>query len=123
MSPVSAVEVWFTSPMPGLESSDRFVLRSVEGAPGLFALEASSGAAVRLFLADAADYVPGYDPIIPDDALLAGQTTALVVVNPNGPKPTVNLAAPIMLNPETGRCTQLILDGDGYPLRAELTGL
>lgn len=122
MSAVSSAPVWFTAPMPGLEASDGFTLRGVEGAPGLFALEASAGTPVRLFVADAAVYVPGYAPAIPGAAREAGQSTTLVVVNPGSGKPTVNLAAPIVLNPQTGRCTQLLLDGRDYPLRAELGG-
>ncbi|QNE15640.1 flagellar assembly protein FliW [Pseudarthrobacter sp. NBSH8] len=122
MSSVSSLAVTFTAPMPGLEGADGFTLRSVDGAPGLFALEASAGTAVRLFLADASVYVPGYSPPIPEQASDAGQTTTLLVVNPGTGKPTVNLAAPLVLNPETGTCTQLLLEGDAYSLRAELGG-
>lgn len=122
MSAVSSLAVTFTAPMPGLEGSDGFTLRGVEGAPGLFVLEASAGTAARLFVADAAVYVPGYAPAIPDQATDAGQTTTLLVVNPGSGKPTVNLAAPLVLNPETGRCTQLVLDSNVHSLRAQLGG-
>ena len=120
MSAVSTLSVTFTTPMPGLEGADGFTLRGVDGAPGLFVLEASAGMAARLFVADAAVYVPGYAPAIPDQAADAGQTTMLLVVNPGSGKPTVNLAAPLVLNPETGTCTQLVLDSNAYPLQAEL---
>ena len=113
--------VTFTAPMPGLEGLDGFTLRSVDGAHGLFALEAEA-AAVRLFLADAAVYVPEYAPALPAGARAAGQSTTLLVVNPGQGKPTVNLAAPLVLNPETGVCTQVILDSNTYPLQAELGG-
>ncbi|WP_426763997.1 flagellar assembly protein FliW [Pseudarthrobacter sp. 1G09] len=122
MSTITTMPVTFTTPMPGLESLDSFTLRSVDGALGLFALEAHGGAALRLFLADAVVYAPGYSPAIPPDATAAGQTTTLLVVNPGDGKPTVNLAAPLVLNPETGLCTQLILDSTAYPLQAELGG-
>ncbi|VXB81451.1 Flagellar assembly protein FliW [Arthrobacter sp. 9AX] len=120
MTDVSSMEVTFTAPMPGLESSNAFTLRGVDGAPALFALEASAGLAVRLFVADAAVYVPGYAPDLPSSAVEAGQTTTLLVVTPGPGEPTVNLAAPIVLNPGTGLCTQLVLDGKNYPLRAPL---
>jgi flagellar assembly factor FliW len=122
MSALSTLAVTFTTPMPGLESADGFTLRGVDGAPGLFVLEASAGMTARLFVADAAFYVPGYAPAIPDEATDAGQTTTLLVVNPGAGKPTVNLAAPLVLNPETGACTQLVLDSNAYPLHAELGG-
>lgn len=121
MNAVSSLAVIFTAPMPGLEGADGFTLRGVDGAPGLFVLEASAGTAARLFVADATVYVPGYAPPIPAPAVEAGQTITLLVVNPGSGKPTVNLAAPLVLNPETGRCTQLVLDGADFPLQAQLS--
>ncbi|CAI3792881.1 Flagellar assembly factor FliW [Pseudarthrobacter sp. MM222] len=120
--------VSFTAPMPGLENVHDFTLRSVEGAAGLYALE-SGATPVRLFLADAAVFVPGYAPPIPAatlEALGLGQSEApqLLVVLTHAPgSTTVNLMAPIVLNPATGRCTQLVLDGRNYPLRADLNSL
>ncbi|WP_423183657.1 flagellar assembly protein FliW [Arthrobacter sp. NyZ413] len=118
-------ELSFTAPMPGLEAAASFVLREIDGAPGLFAMESASPP-IRMFVADAAVYVPDYAPTIPRAVLeelglgQAGLPTTLVVVNPTPERTTVNLAAPIVLNAETGRCTQLVLDGADYPLRAEL---
>lgn len=129
-------ELSFTAPMPGLEAADGFALRGIDGAPGLYAME-SANPRIRMFLADAAVYVPDYAPAIPHSTLdvlgldrtgldrngsdQMGLPTVLVVVNPTPEKTTVNLAAPIVLNPETGRCTQIVLDGDDYSLRAELS--
>ncbi|UKA63505.1 flagellar assembly protein FliW [Arthrobacter sp. FW306-04-A] len=129
-------ELSFTAPMPGLEAADGFALRGIDGAPGLYAME-SANPRIRMFLADAAVYVPDYAPAIPHSTLdvlgldrtgldrngsdQMGLATVLVVVNPTQEKTTVNLAAPIVLNPETGRCTQIVLDGDDYSLRAELS--
>lgn len=118
-------ELSFTAPMPGLEGTEGFALREIDGAPGLYAMESTSPR-IRMFLADAAVYVPDYAPAIPRSTLEvlglngAGPATVLVVVNPTPEKTTVNLAAPIVLNPETGRCSQIVLDGD-YSLRAELS--
>lgn len=125
-------ELSFTAPMPGLEAAQGFALRGIEGAPGLYAMESTSPR-IRMFLAEAAVYVPDYAPAISHSTLevlgLDGEgldgprlATVLVVVNPTPEKTTVNLAAPIVLNPETGRCTQIVLDGDRYSLRAELSG-
>ncbi|MET3923403.1 flagellar assembly protein FliW [Arthrobacter sp. UYEF20] len=120
--------VAFTAPMPGLEHVHDFTLRSVEGAAGLYALESSS-TPVRLFLADAAVFVPGYDPPIPSASLEAleleqgAAPQVLVVLNHSPGSTTVNLMAPLVLNPATRSCTQLVLDGRDYPLRAELNAL
>lgn len=122
----TSTAVTFTSPMPGLDPEVDFVLRGVEGAPGLYALEAVAKPVLRLFIADVAVYVPDYKPRIPaaarDNLDLSddGFATIFVVINPASGHPTVNLQAPIILNPETGRCTQVVLDSKDYPLRAEL---
>ncbi len=121
--------VSFTVPMPGLEDAHDFTLRSVEGATGLYALEATSGTPARLFLADAAVFVPTYNPPVPAatrQALELVEDDApqiLVVLNHSPAATTVNLMAPIVLNPATRRCTQLVLDGRDYPLRADLNSL
>lgn len=128
-APVTSTPVTFTAPMPGLENVRDFTLRSVEGAAGLYALEAGSPSPVRLFLADAAVFVPSYSPPVPAAALEAleleaGEAPQLLVVLNHSPRATtVNLMAPIVLNPATRRCTQLVLDGREYPLRADLSAL
>jgi len=128
-APVTNTPVTFTAPMPGLENVQDFTLRSVEGAAGLYALEAGSPSPVRLFLADAAVFVPGYTPPIPEATLRAlaleqDQALQILVVLNHSPKATtVNLMAPIALNPATRRCAQLVLDGREYPLRADLNSL
>jgi flagellar assembly factor FliW len=127
-TPVVSRPVTFTAPMPGFEGLQDFSLRSVEGAAGLYALEAGS-TPVRLFLADAAVFAPSYAPPIPAAALEAlefddrEEPQVLIVVNHSPGSTTVNLMAPIVLNRATGRCLQLVLDGRDYPLRAELGSL
>ncbi|WP_120955174.1 flagellar assembly protein FliW [Arthrobacter oryzae] len=127
-TPVASLPLTFTAPMPGFEELHDFTLRSVEGATGLYALEAGS-TPVRLFLADAAVFAPSYAPPVPAaslDALGLDEREApqvLIVLNHAPGSTTVNLMAPIVLNRFTGRCTQLVLDGRDYPLRAELHSL
>jgi flagellar assembly factor FliW len=127
-TPVTSLPLTFTAPMPGFEDLHDFSLRSVEGAAGLYALEAGS-IPVRLFLADAAVFAPSYVPPIPAASLEAlefserEEPQMLIVVNHAPGSTTVNLMAPIILNRRTGHCTQLVLDGRDYPLRAELSSL
>jgi flagellar assembly factor FliW len=128
-APVTNTPVTFTAPMPGLGNVEGFTLRSVAGAAGLYALEAGSPSPVRLFLADAAVFVPGYAPPVPEATLQALELEqdqalqVLVVLNHSPEATTVNLMAPIVLNPATRRCAQLVLDGRDYPLRAALNSL
>lgn len=116
----------FTSPPPGLDPLVDFSLDKIDGADGLYALQASQNASLRLYVLDTAVYLPGYHPAIPashTDALDlpdAQEPTLLVVANPGEGGTTVNLMAPIVLNEDTGRCTQVILERGDWPVRAEL---
>ena len=119
----------FVSPPPGLAPLTDFMLNEIDGAAGLYALQASAHPTTRLFVLDAAIFLPNYTPTIsneqssalslntPDDALV------LVVVNPGESTTTVNLMAPIVVNARTGACAQLILDDQDWPLHAELGAL
>jgi len=127
MTPALTVDVSsavrFVTPPPGLEPAVDFVLAGIDNTPGLFSLMAGDGGA-RLFVLDAAVYLPDYTPRLPDADLAAigaetGDAVVLVVVNP-GSQSTVNLAAPILLNRVSGACVQVILEGTDWPLRAPL---
>ncbi|TFC52246.1 flagellar assembly protein FliW [Cryobacterium sp. TmT2-59] len=116
----------FVSPPPGLAPLTEFALTEIPGAAGLFTLQAAADAHTRLFVLDASVYLPDYSPVISDDnasALeLAGPDDALILVvtNPGEGGTTVNLMAPIVVNARTGCCAQIILEGQNWPLRAEL---
>jgi flagellar assembly factor FliW len=138
MSAVTA-PVAFAAPPFGLEPLVDFVLDEVEGAAGLFALRATgsgsgsgSGSAsdaaeaVRLFVLDAAVHLPDYSPVLTDeqttglDLREAAEALLLVVATPASSGMTVNLLAPVVVNTRTGQAAQLILEGQDWPLRAEL---
>jgi flagellar assembly factor FliW len=116
----------FVTPPPGLDPVVDFVLDEVEGAHGLYSLHAASTPPRRLFVVDAAVHLPDYSPEITDEQSAAlGVTRAedalvLVVANPSAVGTTVNLMAPIVVNSSTGAAAQLILEGQDWPLRAEL---
>lgn len=114
----------FLSPPPGLEPCTDFTLAQIADTRGLFSLTSQHGAA-RLFVLDPAVYVPSYTPRLPVAELAAigadpESALVLVVVNPGGTT-TVNLSAPIVVNPSTGACAQIILDGTDWPLRHVLS--
>ena len=116
----------FVAPPPGLAPLVDFDLAPVEGAVGLFTLRDTIGADVRLFLVDPAVFVPDYTPEFePQDLDALGVTSATqldryVVATISDGAPVVNLLAPILVHGETGAAAQVILDGEQWPLRAEL---
>jgi flagellar assembly factor FliW len=117
----------FIAPPPGFEPHAEFALEPVPGAEGLFSLDATDDAALRLFVVDPRTVVADYAPVLadehvaeleltsPDDALL------LVVASRSTEGAYVNLLAPIVANARTGRAAQVILDGQDYPLRVSLS--
>lgn len=113
----------FTAPPPGLGAETEYVLNGVDGAAGLFNLQAQSNPELGLFLIDSA-FVPGYAPEIPEASLaelgLAAGTETVLLVAQTGEGVTVNLMAPIVVNPDRGLAAQVILEGRGYPLKADL---
>jgi flagellar assembly factor FliW len=121
-----SVALTFTAPPPGLDPLVNFTLRSVPGAEGLYKLEANDNVDKRMFLLDAAVYLPAYHPVLSDGQaqslglVSANDAQVLVVANPGNGATTVNLLAPIVVNTATGSGAQCILEGQDWPLRAEL---
>ncbi|KQQ95558.1 hypothetical protein ASF62_03310 [Leifsonia sp. Leaf325] len=119
-------ELTFLSPPPGLEPATRFGLQALDGAVGVFALRSVDDPGLRLFVLDAPSYVSDYTPELGADhrdALHLDdlEPVILVVSSLTDAGPTVNLAAPIVVNPKTGDALQVILDGQDWPLRHALT--
>ena len=118
--------VAFVSPPAGLAPLTQFTLNEVAGADGLYSLRAVDNSAIRLFVLDAAIYLPDYSPEISDehcraiDLHSADDAMVLVVANPGETGARMNLRAPIVVNVHTGVCAQVILDDQDWPLQAEL---
>jgi flagellar assembly factor FliW len=121
-----AARLTFVTPPPGLDPLVEFDLTEVEGAVGLYTLRDTADADVRLFLLDPAHFVPEYRPTLSAEqfaAIDAGSDAELdvyVVATIADGAPVVNLLAPIVVQPLTARAAQVILEGDEWPLRAEL---
>ena len=81
----------------------------------------------RLFVLDAALYVPDYAPALGADTLAElglepdEDPFLLLVSSLRDDGPAVNLAAPIAVNGRTGSATQIVLDGQDWPLRQTLS--
>jgi flagellar assembly factor FliW len=121
-----SVALSFVAPPPGFAPIVDFVLDEIEGAAGLYALRSAGNDGARLFVLDAGIFLPDYTPEISDEQAeslqleTADEAMVLVVANPGEGGTTMNLMAPIVVNAVTGRCAQFILDGEKWPIRAEL---
>lgn len=117
----------FVAPPPGMLDLRRFGLDALDDAGSLFALRSLEQDGVRLFLVPPAPYVPDYAPRLGAETRAALELSddepavLLVVVHPGGQGsgPTVNLLAPVAVNPRTGAALQVVLDEE-WPLRAPL---
>ena len=116
----------FVAPPPGLDPLVEFDLAPVEGAVGLYTLWDTADADVRLFLLDPVHFVPEYRPALSAEQLAAldvgsdAELDVYVVATIQDGAPVVNLLAPILVQPLAARAAQVILEGDEWPLRAEL---
>jgi flagellar assembly factor FliW len=116
----------FAVPPHGLAPHTAFELRGIEGAAGLFSMQARDSG-IRLFVLDASVYLPDYSPVVSDedcatlDLHRAQDALLFVVASPGDGGTTANLLAPIVVNAATGASAQVILDGQDWPLRWELT--
>jgi flagellar assembly factor FliW len=121
-----SVALSFVSPPPGFDPLKEFTLNAIASAPGLYALVAAASQNIRVYVVDASVYLPDYLPVLSDEQVAALQLNApedalvLVVANPAKTGTTVNLMAPIVVNSLTGASAQFILDGQDWPLQAEL---
>lgn len=113
----------FVAPLPGLAARS-FDLSQVDGSEGLYKFTATS-ADTRMYAVDPARYVPTYAPRVSHHHLeRIGCTDPLVllVVNPAAASLTVNLSAPLLINPSTGEGLQVILEDPGLAVNAALAG-
>lgn len=122
--PADAVE--FSEGLIGFETSKRFVTISAgEGSPFRW-LQSLDDPTLAFLLADPDVFLPTYAPELPNGALaglgIAPGSPYLLFTTANVPpgrprEATLNLAAPIVVNPYARRGAQIVLDGDAYTIR------
>jgi flagellar assembly factor FliW len=118
--------VTFVAPPPGLAPLVDFELDAVEEADGLYTLQSLDAPDVRLFVIDANLYLPDYSPEVTAQQLESigatepAEVRVLVVTTLTDAGPSANLMAPILMHATSGDATQVILDGDQWPLRMPL---
>lgn len=123
------VSLTFVTPPPGFAPLTDFSLTEIDGADGLFALQSLVDQKSRLYVLSAAVYLPTYSPVITDaqseslELTNSNDALVLVIANPGEEGTTVNLMAPIVINSTNGLSAQFILEGQDWPMRAELAAL
>jgi len=118
--------VTFIAPPPGLSPLVDFDLEPVAEADGLYTLRSLEAPDIRLFVIDAPVYLPDYNPEMSVQQLESigatetSEVRVLVVTTLSDGGPSANLMAPILMHATSGEATQVILDGDDWPLRMQL---
>ena len=118
--------VTFVASPPGLSPLVDFDLEPVADSDGLYTLRALEAPDVRLFVIDAPMYLPDYHPEVSLQQLQSiganetSEVRVLVVTTLADGGPAANLMAPILMHATSGDATQVILDGDEWPLRMPL---
>jgi flagellar assembly factor FliW len=118
--------VTFIAPPPGLSPLVDFDLEPVAEADGLYTLRSLEAPDIRLFVIDAPVYLPDYNPgmsvqqLESIGATESSEVRVLVVTTLSDDGPSANLMAPILMHATSGEATQVILDGEDWPLRMQL---
>ncbi len=118
----------FVQPIYGFEHLSDYVLLSEEEIGGQFAwLQSVQEPEICFILVQLAAVWPDYRPNIPAEIcrqLGAGPQEeiscwGIAVIPAEFQNTTVNLKSPVLLNPQSGKAAQIILEED-YPIRARL---
>ncbi len=104
------LQLTFREPLAGLGSFTRYDLALLDGTVGTYVLRASEKPGLRLFLVDAAEYLPDFHQQLGEAA--TEDTRILVVVTPRADGMTVNLLAPIVVDLTAHTALQVIVADD-----------
>ena len=118
-------EVIFAEGLPGFPEVKRFVLLQRQEDAPFFWLQAVEGPDVAFLLVSPPDFSLDYRPQVPEADLKAldlesfgdGHLFLVAVVPENPLEMTVNMRAPVIINPAKRTGRQLILADDSYPMR------
>lgn len=117
-------------PMPGFPDDARFALVRLDDDGVLHGFRSLDSEDLQFVVVPPAPFFPDYAPEIGDDVVTelgivpeaAGDVLVLLVVRAGASlaDTTVNLRAPLVVNPVTRRASQVILDDADLPLAAPL---
>ncbi len=114
--------------IPGFPSLHRWVALNVEEESNFIWLQSVDDVNVAIPTANPWTIFETYDPKLPAHAIAALEITdpadftllCVVVVGKDAEEFTMNLMAPIVLNIRNRRCRQVLLEGQGHSVRAEI---
>ncbi|MEZ0493691.1 flagellar assembly protein FliW [Kineococcus sp. TBRC 1896] len=121
-------KIEFISPLVGFEDHRSFELEPLDEDGLFFTMRSMSDPGLQLVVADPMPFYPDYEPVIDGDTARSleiadekdGAVLAVVNMLGGAEKATMNLLAPIVLNPRAHRATQAVLYGKDQPLDAPL---
>ncbi|BCJ53831.1 hypothetical protein Asp14428_53060 [Actinoplanes sp. NBRC 14428] len=111
-------------PMPGFPAHRQFVLVRLNEEGLLFAFTSIKDPNLRFLVAPPEPFFPDYAPEIENDVLAALNTKdpdrllVMVVITAGVNETTANLFAPIIVDRDTRRAMQVVLNGSNMPVRA-----
>lgn len=104
------VQISFQEPLAGLGSFTEYDFAPLDGARDTYTLRASAQPAIRLFLVDASAYMPDFVGEL--DRPAGRESGVFLVVTPHADQVTVNLLAPIFIDPVGRTGEQVIATND-----------
>ncbi|MBB2899686.1 flagellar assembly factor FliW [Kineococcus radiotolerans] len=121
-------KIEFVSPLMGFDQHTAFEIEALDDDGMFFTMQSTSDPSLRLVLADPQPFYPDYDAVIDGDTAKSlqiedeGDGAILAIVNmaQGMEKATMNLFAPIVVNPKAHRAVQAMLYGEDHPLDAPL---
>jgi flagellar assembly factor FliW len=111
-------------PMPGFPAHRQFVLVRLNDEGLLYAFTSIEDPELRFLVAPPEPFFPDYAPEIENDVFAALNTRdpdrllVMVVITAGVNETTANLLAPIIVDRDSRRAMQVILNGSGMPVRA-----
>jgi flagellar assembly factor FliW len=122
----AATVVYFERGLPGFDGLRRWELVELDEAQPFRFLRSVERPQLALPVADPGRLVAGYRPAIPPGVWSRlgdgseGRSLLFVVVSPGDEGASANLCAPLVIDPQTMRGEQVILDDGEWPVRFEL---
>jgi flagellar assembly factor FliW len=114
-------------PMPGFPRHRQFVLVRLNDEGLLYAFTSIEDPELRFLVAPPEPFFPDYAPEIEDEVFAAlnskdpDRLLLLVVITAGVNETTANLLAPIVVDRDSRRAMQVILNGSGLPVRAVMS--
>ncbi|MFI7596965.1 flagellar assembly protein FliW [Actinoplanes sp. NPDC049681] len=112
------------TPMPGFPAHRQFVLVELNDDGLLYAFTSIQDPSLRFLVAPPEPFFPDYAPEIENEVLAALNTKdpdrllLLVVITAGQEETTANLLAPIVVDRDSRRAMQVVLNGSNMPVRA-----